>query len=716
MTPEEEKAAKEILKRELTPVEYGMTDVMWSEHCSYKSSRPTLKLFPTTGPRVVVGPGYDAGVIDIGGGWCVAFKIESHNHPSAIEPYNGAATGIGGIIRDVLSMGARPVALLDSLRFGRLSNARNRWLLEYVVKGIADYGNCVGIPTVGGDTEFDDTFTTNCLVNVVCYGYVEREKILFGRAEHEGDLLILVGSSTGRDGIHGVTFASKILTDESDADRPAVQIGDPFTKKLLIECVLELHQKKLLRALKDLGGGGLTCVSSETTAKGGMGAEIDVAKVPRRETGMNAYEVMLSESQERMLLVVEPKNLERVRGVCEKYEVNCALIGKVRRGDLVIKEGEAVVARLPAKMLADAPLAARVAKEPEYIQQLACTKPPKEPSNLRIVLLDLLSSENIASKRWIYQQYDHEVGVRTVLKPGAADAAVLRAPNGKGIALKSDCNSSHCYLNPYAGGAESVLEAVRNITCVGAEPLAIVDNCNFGNPENPDVFWQFQESVRGMADACKFFNIPCVGGNVSFYNEDENKIAVKPAPVIAILGLVESLEHARVLSMKNADTLVLVGETRSEMGGSEYYEYFHKFTGGKTPEVNFETERRNARFVLEMIRKGSALCAHDCSKGGIGIALAELCIASGIGAKINLNDALGANECKQFDELLFSETNARYTLVTRSPEEILSAAKSAGIPAAKIGLAGGEKLAVTRDKKTLAWGLKELKDAWGKLM
>jgi len=699
LTKQEEKELRRRLGRAPNELEHGLTDVMWSEHCSYKSSRPFLRLLPTTGPAVVVGPGFDAGVVDIGGGWCVAFKIESHNHPSALEPYGGAGTGIGGIIRDILAMGAQPVALLDSLRFGSLTSPHSRWLFRYVVKGIGDYGNCTGVPTVAGDIEFDPSFEKNCLVNCACIGFVRKERVLLGKARKPGDLLVLAGGSTGRDGLHGVTFASRVLTEESEDDRPAVQIPGPFTKKLIIDATLEAVDAGAIIAMKDLGGGGLTCAVSEIVSKAGLGAEIDVGKVFVRESGMQPYEVMLSESQERMLYVVDEKGLPALERVLEKYDVSYAVIGRVTSdGNMTVKKNGEVVACVPARLLTDAPIQERRARRPAYIEKLLKQKPKGKP-DLHSALLALLSSEDICSRSWVFQQYDHEVGDRTVIKPGRADAAVLLAPNGKGIAVKSDCNSSHVFLNPFDGAALAVAEACRNLACVGARALAMVDNMNYGNPEKEEVMWQFSESIKGMRRACLAFGIPCVGGNVSFYNEDEaTKKAVKPAPVVVAIGVVEDIASAKTMGLKReGNALLLVGKAREGLGASEYYRRIHGIEGGMPPAVDLREERRNRDFILTILPFASSL--HDVSSGGLAVALAEMCIEGGKGAKVDVPISESA---------LFGESGARYIIESSEPQEILALAKRNKIACAQIGVVGGGSLEIG----PLAWELERLEGAF----
>ncbi|MFX0162268.1 MAG: phosphoribosylformylglycinamidine synthase subunit PurL [Candidatus Hodarchaeota archaeon] len=660
---------REILGREPNTVEWAMIDIMWSEHCSYKSSRPVLKLLPREGERILVGPGQDAGVVDIGDGLAVVFKIESHNHPSAVDPYNGAATGIGGIIRDILCMGARPIALIDPLRFGLLDNGHTKWLLKYVVKGIGDYGNCIGVPTVGGEVEFDPNFEKNCLVNVGCLGVTTHDKIIPSKAGNPGDYVVLMGGSTGRDGIHGVTFASKELSGESEEDdRGSVQIGDPFTKKKIIDATLEAIETGFVKGLKDLGGGGLTCGTSEMAEAAGVGLEINLDEVYLREPDMDTWEIVISESQERMLFIIDPEGLNTVTDVFEKYELPYALIGKVTdTGRLVMSRGGNLVVDLPPSILTKVPTIDRESQKPSYVETAWKVKRPSPPKDIAGAIYALLGSPNIGSKEWIYQQYDHEVGVRTVVKPGKADAAVLRVlGKKKGIAIAADCNSRHVYLDPYNGGLEAVVEACRNVTSVGAEPVGMVDCCNFGNPEDPEIFWQFKEAVRGMADACKFLKVPCVGGNVSFYNEDTvTGIAIKPAPVVMAVGLMEDVEKAVTMEFKQpGEKIVIVGETLDEVEGSEYYAVVHKIEGGKPSRTDLLKEKRTMHAILEVINKGYITASHDCSRGGLAVALSLMCLKGGLGADVDL-DKVPIPGKIPLDSLLFSETNGRYILSVR---------------------------------------------------
>ncbi|MHA1410970.1 MAG: phosphoribosylformylglycinamidine synthase subunit PurL, partial [Candidatus Odinarchaeia archaeon] len=516
--------------------------------------------------------------------------------------YNGAATGIGGIVRDILCMGARPVALLDNLRFGKITSDHSKWLFEYVVKGISDYGNCIGVPTVAGDVEFDDSYENNCLVNVACIGLMKKEDIKPSEARYVGDILVLMGGSTGRDGIHGVTFASRVLTEASEEDRPAVQIGDPFIKKLIIEATLEAIRTGYVRGLKDLGGGGLTCASSEMSGSAGTGVELYLNEVHTREAGMIPYEIMISESQERMLFVINPEGLDTVLKIFDKYEVPYRVVGKVTdTGVVSVYKNGKLVAQVPSKMLSDPPTVDRQAEKPKYLSTITTINKPPKPDNLEEAIYKLFTSPNVASKEWVYRQYDHEVGDRTIVKPGQADAAVLRViGKNKAIAFKSDATPSHCYLDPYNGGAGSLAESCRNVVSTGGKPLAFVDCLSFGNPENKEVFWTFKEAVKGLADLAVKLGLPCVGGNVSFYNEDQvSERVVKPCPVVLTVGVIEDLSYITTMNFKEKDEVILmIGETYPELGGSEYYTTIFEVEGGLPPKVNMELEKNTLDCVL----------------------------------------------------------------------------------------------------------------------
>ena len=688
LTDEEIRYAVEKLQREPNEVEWAMLEAQWSEHCSYKSSKPLLKQLPSKGPRVLVGPGFDASVIDIGDGWVVTLHIESHNHPSAVDPYGGAATGVGGVVRDILSLGTRPIALLDPLRFGSVESLHTRWLFDNIVRGIADYGNCIGVPTVGGEVEFDPSFERNCLVDVACVGLGRKDRFVLGEARNPGDLVYLVGGRTGRDGIRGASFASKTLTDKSDTERSAVQVPDPFTKKLIIEAILEVVEAKIIQGMKDLGGGGLTCGLSEIAAKAGTGIEIDLDKIHTRESDMQPAEIMISESQERMLLLIQEKDERRLVNILEKWEVGYAKIGHVTNdGLLTIRRGNEVLAKAPAKFVAEAPLSTRSSKRPLYLDALAEVPEPAIPEDLGQILVALLSSPNIASKEWIYRQYDHEVGIRTIVKPGEADSALLRLPNKRSLALTTGGNSQQCYVDPYWGTVGVVSEALCNLVVAGAEPVAVVDHLQFGDPGNPEVYWTFKEAIRAISNYLKAVDVPCIGGKVSFYNEDSmNREAIKPSPVIAALGLVEQKTSKILQALREeGDDLIIVGNTSDEMGGSEYYEHIHNLTGGQVSRVNLKKEKILLRSLLRILRSGRVESAHDISKGGLAAALAEMSVQGRKGVTIDLDKV--PNKTRRMDNLLFSESRSRFVLETRprNTAGIVSSFKRLGIPAAKIG-------------------------------
>ncbi|MFO8018870.1 MAG: phosphoribosylformylglycinamidine synthase subunit PurL [Promethearchaeia archaeon] len=685
---------KDSLNREPSLTEWGMFDVMHSEHCSYKSSRPKFKYFENAEENydyVLAGPGQDAGVINIGDGYCLAFRIESHNHPSAIEPYHGAATGIGGIIRDILCMGVRPIALLDPLRFGSLkNNPHSQWLFKYVVKGIADYGNCTGIPTINGEVEFDESFENNCLVNVGCIGIgtVNDFEHAPSKAVNPGDYVVLMGGATGRDGIHGVTFASRTLTEMSEADRPAVQIGDPFTKKLIIEATLEAIKSGYVRGLKDLGGGGLSCALSELTGDGGTGAEIDMNKIFTREPGMNSFEIMLSESQERMAFIVKPEGLETVLNIFQKYEMNHAVIGRTDDSQIlkVFNKDELVVS-LPAKALSDAPTVDREEKRPQGLDGLLNQKTPEFDLGFDEIIHKLISSENICSKEWIYRQYDHEVGVRSVVKCGDGDSGVLRVLNtDKYIAANVSANSKHCFLDPFNGAKGNLVEACGNIIANGAKPMAMVNCCNFGNPEIPESYWYFSQAVQGMGEFCKKMRIPIIGGNVSFYNEDEaTQTAIKPTPMIMMVGLIEGQENIITLPFKTAGhDILMIGETRAELGGSEFHNILFDMDGGNPPKVSEEEIKRRWKLLFDLYRKGYVYANHDISKGGIMITISEMCFHNNLGAALDFTDLYEGMENYDF---LFSETAGRFIIETKPEDylEIKEKAKEYGVQVTKLG-------------------------------
>ena len=702
LTEDEYKKILEILRREPNITELGMFSVMWSEHCSYKSSRVHLKKLPTTGPRVVQGPGENAGAVDIGDGLCVVFKMESHNHPSFIEPYQGAATGVGGILRDVFTMGARPIALLDSLRFGGLDTAKNRHLMRGVVAGIAGYGNCMGVPTIGGEVRFDDIYSLNPLVNAFCLGIAHKDKIFRGTAAGVGNPVIYFGSKTGRDGIHGATMASDAFDDESEHKRPTVQVGDPFQEKLLLEACLELMANDLLVGIQDMGAAGLTSSSCEMASRAGNGIELDLTHVPRREPGMTPYELMLSESQERMLMVAKAGMEEECLRICRKWDLDVAVVGKVTGDGLlrVLDQGK-VVAEIPAKALADdGPRYERPYSPPAYQDMLTNLNYDSIPDvkDVNAALLTLLSSPTIASKRWVYEQYDHMVRTNTIVRPGS-DAAVVRIKGtNKAVAMTVDCNGRYCLLHPYEGARLAVAEAARNLVCSGAEPIGLTDCLNFGNPERPDIMWQFVLAIEGLKDACEHFRIPIVSGNVSFYNET-NGLSIYPTPMLGMVGLLEEADRAMTQWFRaDGDAIVLLGKTRDDLGGSEYLKVLQHREQGSPPLLNLETERGLHEFVLNVIHEGLIQSAHDCSDGGLAVALAECCV-SGPGAARGAVVKLELGSLRR-DALLFGESQSRIILSVRpnAVGSLLTRASEAGIPAAHIGTVGGDRLVIDAER------------------
>ncbi len=655
LTPPEFNYLTKKIGRKPNPVELQIVAAEWSEHCSYKSSKKHLKILPREGKRVILGPGYDSGVLDVGDGYVVTVHIESHNHPSAVEPYGGAATGVGGVIRDILSAGVRPIAILDGLRFGDIERDTHAcWLFKNAVRGIADYGNCLGIPTVGGEIEFDRCFTNYALVDVAAIGFGKRERLIRNHAD-KGDYVVLIGGFTGRDGIGGSQFASDKLETEN---RSAVQIPDPFIEKLVIEAILESRNQNCIKAMKDLGGGGLSCAISETADALSVGIQLDVSLIHKREENMSPSELMVSESQERMLVLTDQEKLPTLKKICEKFRVPYSVIGRVTEDSMMeVKAEQETIARLPSEVVANAPLLDRSSSKPKYLENMESIKKPSTPKNLSEVLLRMLANPNIASRHWVYTQYDHEVGIRTVIKPGG-DASVLRLDNGKFLSVKIDGNSKHCYVNPRQGAIGCFDEACRNVVCTGASPIGMVDHLQFGNPEDPEIFWAFKEALQGITEYAKYFEIPCVGGKVSLYNETDTG-PIKPTPLIGVLGLIENKPLIPKKVERN-DFLLLVGETNDELGGSEYYEYMHGTTGGKCPTVDMKSSKDNQQSILELINQDLVKTAHDCSKGGLGIAASEMCIGSEIGCVISL-DMIPAQKMRA-DELLFSESHSRYLL------------------------------------------------------
>ena len=774
LTPEEYIRIKKILGREPNFTELGIFSVMWSEHCSYKNSRRELRKFPTTGPNILVKAGEEnAGVVDIGDDWAIAFKIESHNHPSAIEPFQGAATGVGGIIRDIFTMGARPEFCLNSLRFGPITHsverdsveainesrlrgaspyqlspkaqiAANRRLFTGVVSGIAHYGNCIGVPTIGGEIYFDESFEGNPLVNVFCLGILRHEQLARGAARGVGNPVFYVGAETGRDGLAGASFASRELTEESREDRPAVQVGDPFKEKLLLEACLELLATDAVAGIQDMGAAGLTCSTCETASRGGSGVEIDLAKVPKREPGMTPYEILLSESQERMLIIAKRGKENIVREIFAKWDVPCAEIGRVTDdGMMRVRSNGSVAAEIPAKPLAEeAPIYSRKAKSPrttntkdttEFLERVSAAA---SVDLVREALKRLLADPTIASKNWVYRQYDHTVRTGTVVKPGS-DAAVfyIREAN-KILAATTDCNSLYCALDPREGGRIAVAEAARNLTCSGARPLAVTDNLNFGNPYKAENFWQLREAVEGIAEACRTFGTPVVGGNVSLYNESPAGV-VDPTPTVAMVGLIDDERHITTQWFKNkGDAIILVGSVAGvassgsssaaaasdrgyNIGGSRFLKVCFGKKVGPVPKLDIELERAVQNAVRDLIRLDLVTSAHDCSEGGLAVALAECCFSPDrlFGAEINFENRGCAGETPASTEaatLLFNEAQSRVIISCepKNTERVLSELKSKNIPHAQIGRVITDSLRVTVNDENLSWRVAELHDLW----
>ncbi|MHB8509134.1 MAG: phosphoribosylformylglycinamidine synthase subunit PurL [Candidatus Dormibacteria bacterium] len=685
----------ELMGREPSPVELGIFGAMWSEHCGYKTSKPLLKGFPTTSPLVVQGPGENAGAIDVGEGWAVVFKIESHNHPSAIEPHAGAATGVGGILRDIFTMGAFPVATLNSLRFGPLDNPRNRWLMGGVVAGIGDYGNCFGVPTVGGEIYFEDCYTDNPLVNAMAVGLIRKDAIMRATAEGVGNLVMLVGADTGRDGIHGATFASVELNQSSEDRRPAVQVGNPFLEKLLMEACLELIDLELVVGMQDLGAAGLTSSAVECAHKGGSGLDLDIADVARREQGMGAYEVMLSESQERMLIIVEPEKQAAVNRVFRKYDLHSDVIGEVTdTGRLVIRDKDRVEADIPVTLLVDA-VPMRYPEGRPSAERLALKSiplpSPRMPDAEAFTLL--LGSPNICSRRPVWQTYDHMVQNNTVVRPGG-DAAVLRIKGtNRGFAVSTDGNGRYCWLDPRLGAAIAVAEGARNVVATGARPAAITDCLNFGNPEKPEVYWDLKESIEGMAEACRALEVPVVSGNVSLYN-DTSGSSIYPSPVVGMVGVIDDIHRHCVAGFQaDGDMVVVVGETFEELGGSEYARECLGVVAGRPPRLDLDLERRTNAAILDAIEGGLLKSAHDVSDGGLAIALAEACIMGNLGASCRgLAPSAGISSAA----LLFGESQARYVVSCepRRVSEFLSICKKNHVPAQALGSVGGDRIEI----------------------
>ncbi|OGX16465.1 MAG: phosphoribosylformylglycinamidine synthase II [Omnitrophica WOR_2 bacterium RBG_13_41_10] len=712
LSREEYEKIKKCLGRQPNYTELGMFSAMWSEHCSYKNSKPVLKLFPTKGKQVIQGPGENAGVVDIGDGLGVVFKIESHNHPSAVEPYAASATGGGGCIRDIFTMGARPIGLLDSLRLGRLDKERVKFLFKNIIRGFTDYANVVEIPVLGGEIYFDESYEGNPLVNAMTIGIVKTKKIIKARATGVDNLVLIVGGATGRDGVEGAAFASAGLDEEAAKKSSAVAIGDPKMGRILREACLELIAKGLVLGMQDMGAAGLTCSTCETAYKAGTGIEIDISLVPRKEEGMNAYEVMLSESQERMLVIVDKSKIQEVKKVLTKWDVPVDVIGRVTDDGVVcVKEDGRVVAEIPAAFLVEAPVYHRKTARPKYLTQVNKLNLSriKQSKGYNGALLKLLSNPTIASKAWVFKHGDPKVRGNVLLGPGS-DAGIASVPGTKkAIAVTTDCNSTYCYLDPYKGGEIAVAEAARNLVCSGAKPLAITDGINFGSPKNPEVFWQFKQAALGISCACRALNTPVVSGNVSFNNENP-KGSIDPTPIVGMVGLIK--DKAKIVTQyfkSNQDVILLLGKNKEELGGSEFLKTVYGLKKGKCPNIDLGLEKKVQKTTLEAIEKGLVRSAHDCSEGGLAVALAECCVSNPkkkIGAKVNLKTAN-----IRTDALLFGESQSRIILSAKAKDakKIIQIARKNKAPAAIIGQVGGNKLIIDR---SVNLSLADLYKAW----
>ena len=697
LSMEEYARIKKWLKRDPNFTELGMFSAMWSEHCSYKNSKPVLNLFPTKGRQVIQGPGENAGIVDIGDGLGVVFKIESHNHPSAVEPYEASATGGGGCIRDIFTMGARPVGLLDSLRLGTLDQPRVKFLLKEIARGFSDYANTCQIPVLGGEIYFDESYAGNPLVNAMTVGIVKRKAIVKAQAKGVDNLVLIVGGATGRDGVEGAAFASAGLDEEATKKSSAVAIGDPKMGKILRESCLELISKGLAFGMQDMGAAGLTCSTCETAYKADTGIEIDISSVPRKEEGMNAYEVMLSESQERMLVIIDKNKLNQVKEIFVKWNVPVDIIGRVTNDGMVrVKERGQVVAEVPARALVEAPVYKRKAVRPKYLSKVnkLNLSSIKQPKDYNQIVLRLLNSSSVASKSWVFKHGDPKVAKDVLLGPGSDAGVVAVKGTKKAVAATTDCNSTYCYLDPFQGGAIAVAEAARNLVCTGARPLAITDGINFGNPKNPEVFWQFKQAALGIAKACRRLNTPVVSGNVSFNNENPRG-SVDPTPVIGMVGLIKDRSKMVTQYFKDAgDLILLLGKNKEELGGSEYLKSIHGVKKGACPEIDFNLECKVQKTGLEAIEKGLVQSAHDCSEGGLAVALAECCIS-------NPNKKIGAMIDFPFgkirkDALLFGESQSRIILSAKpgKAKKVMMIARKNKVPICIIGKVNGTKLVI----------------------
>lgn len=694
LTEEEYERIVELIGKEPNITELGIFSLMWSEHCSYKSSKIHLQKLPVTGENVIQGPGENAGIIDIGDGLAAVFKIESHNHPSFIEPFQGAATGVGGILRDIFTMGARPIALMDALRFGPLTVPKNKSITEGVISGIAGYGNCMGVPTVGGDIYFNKSYTLNPLVNAFCLGICEKDKIFYAKAEGEGNPVLYVGSKTGRDGIHGATMASAEFGENLEEKRPNVQVGDPFKEKLLLEACLEVMDKNLIIGIQDMGAAGLTCSTTEMASNSNSGIEIDLDLIPQREEGMTPYEIMLSESQERMLLVAKKETVKEVQEIYAKWDLDAVIVGQVTSDQrLKVKfRGETVV-DIPVQAVVDmCPVYHRESKVPAYLETKTQIDPIPASENYNETLEKLLSSPTLADKQWVFRQYDHMIQINTVLLPGA-DASVLRIKDKKfGLAITLDGNSLYTYLDPKIGGKIAVAEACRNLACVGAHPVGVTNCLNFGNPEKSEIMWQFQEAIEGIAEACRVFNIPVTGGNVSFYNDTEG-LSIYPTPVLGIVGLVRDVNKSITPGFKQeGDPIFLLGMNKDELGGSEYLKFIWDMEKGRAPQIDLEEEKRVHQVCIDAIEKELLRSAHDISEGGLAACIAE-CVFFGenrMGCTLHLRDRMRS------DSLLFSESQSRIIVTAEqgNKDVLIQIARQRNVPIKEIGKTGGKSITI----------------------
>ncbi|AEH61697.1 phosphoribosylformylglycinamidine synthase II [Methanosalsum zhilinae DSM 4017] len=706
MLPEQDlKIITQKMGREPNLVEQGCFINLWSEHCSYRSSAPLLRTFTTSGNNVIIGPGDDAAIVRFDDERVIAIGMESHNHPSYVDPYNGAATGVGGIVRDIVSMGARPIALMDPLYFGTLDIPKNLYLFEHIIEGIAGYGNCIGVPVVRGEAFFDESYSGNPLVNVVCIGLANKDNVVTADAKEAGNKLVLVGAATGRDGLGGASFASRDLSHDAEAsERPSIQIGDPYTEKLLIEATLECINKGYVAACRDLGAAGLAGASSEMGSKGDLGIYIIADNVIQRESNMTPYEILIAESQERMLMEVKPENVDRVLEIADKYDLNSSVIGEITSDEKYKVEFEGkVVADIPIKLLTEgAPTFERPAQKPEIRDE---GDRPEIPEDLKKIILEIVSSHTMASKQWIYRQYDHEVQIRTLVKPGD-DASVLNIGE-KGLVLSCGCNPIHTLLDPYRGGLGTVVENAMNIAVKGAKGLAIVDCLNFGNPEKPEIYWQFKQAILGLGDAARMLSIPVVGGNVSLYNQSEEyNTSVAPTPSIGIVGITENVDSLPGSGFNApGDSIILIGETADEMGGCEYYRLLDIKDRGRVPSVP-ENINDIIEGIIEIVQKDSISSSHDISSGGLAVALCEMC--SHMGASIELDNI---NQAIRLDEILFSESHGRAIVTSSRPETVTEILESKGIPCTIIGTVGGDCLNIMHKNTTIRLALDEITDA-----